>query len=407
MLQSFLQRLLERRHFWRYASFDKVAELYASRMMRLLAQNMINLFVALYLYEHGYSILFIAVYYLISFIGRMLISYPTARFVARFGPKHGILAGNLLYIPALVCFTLVGDFGLQAIIGFGIFQALSNVVYDLSYLVSFSKVKHVEHAGKEIGYMQIIERAAASLSPLLGGLIAFMIAPEVTMWLSAALFALASWPLMRTDEPVKTRQKLEFRGFPWRMASRSIVAESAVGWHTFATVTVWILFQAVVVFAGSSDDIYFKVGALASITVVTSFMAAYTFGRLIDRRRGGDLLHISTIATALTHVFRAFITTPVSVAGVNITSEIATTGFSMSFQRGIFDTADLSGRRIVYMFFIEIALNAGAALACAVFALLIICLPSPASAMQLFFGCTAVYSLLMMTANFSMYRKKR
>ncbi len=405
MLQAFIHRLLERRHFWRYATFDEVAELYASRVMRLLAQYMINLFVALYLFQQGYSILFIAGYFLVSFLSRAVIAYPTALLVARYGPKHGILAGNLLYIPALVCFTLVPEVGLPAIIGFGIFQALSMVVYDLSFLVDFSKVKHVEHAGKEIGYMQILERLTASLSPLLGGLIAFLIAPEVTMWFSAILFALASWPLLKTAEPVKTNQKLVFKGFPWQHSWRSIRAETAVGWDNFASITIWSLFLAVVVFAGSGDDIYLKVGAFASITVFTSFVAAYMFGRLIDQRRGRDLLRVATIGNALTHVFRAFATTPTSVAGINITNEIATTGYSMAFQRGIFDTADLSGRRIVYMFFIEVALNLGAALGCAVFMLLIFILPTTTLAMQVFFVLTAGYILLLMSGRFQLYRK--
>lgn len=406
MLQSFIHRLLARRHFWRYATFDEVAELYASRMMRLLAQYMINLFVALYLFQQGYSVLFIAGYFLISFLGRAIISYPTALLVAKYGPKHGILAGNLLYIPALVCFTFVPEYGVSAIIGFGVFQALSMVVYDLSFLVDFSKVKHVKHAGKEIGYMQILERLTASLSPLIGGLIAFLIAPEVTMWFSAILFALASWPLLRTAEPVKTNQKLQFRGFPWRTTWRTMRAETAVGWDIFASNTVWILFQAVVVFAGSSDDIYLKVGAFASITVFTSFVAAYVFGRLIDRRRGNDLLRIATIGNALTHVFRAFVTTPTSVAGVNITNEIATTGYSMAFQRGVFDTADITGRRIVYIFFIEVALNLGAAFGCLVFILLIVTMPTTALAMQVFFVLTALYVLLLMTGRFQLYRRK-
>lgn len=254
--------------------------------------------------------------------------------------------------------------------------------------------------------MQIFERLTASLSPLLGGLIAFLVAPEVTMWLSAALFALASWPLLRTAEPVKTNQELDFRGFPWKAARRSIIAESAVGWDNFASVTVWILFLAVVVFAGSGNDIYLKVGAFASITVFTSFVAAYVFGRLIDRRRGGDLLRIATVGNALTHVFRAFVTTPTSVAGVNITNEIATTGYSMAFQRGVFDTADASGRRIIYLLFIEVALNLGAALGCLVFIVLLLTLPTAALAMQVFFVLTGGYVLLLMSARFSLYRKR-
>lgn len=407
MFQSFIQRLFERRHFWRYATFDEVAELYASRTMRLLAQYMIALFIALYLYQHGMSILFIACYFAAYYGLRALIAYPAALYVAWFGPKHGILVGNLLYIPALICFTFVPQYGVYAVAAFGFFQAWSMTIYDLSYMVSFSKVKHVEHAGKEIGFMQILERAAASLAPLIGGAIAFVFGAEATMWLSAMLFAGASWPLLRTAEPVKVGQKLKFAAFPWRTTYRSFVAETAVGADVVASGAVWVLFVAVVVLAGSGNNLYLQIGAFASITVVTSFVSAYAFGRLIDRRRGGDLLRIATIANALTHFSRAFVTTPTGVVMTNITNEIATTGYTMAFQRGIFDTADISGRRIVYLLFIQIALNVGSVIACLVFVLLLLVLPSSTLAMQGFFIFVAMYALVLMTARFALYRKRK
>lgn len=405
MLQSLIHRLLKRRHFWRYATFDEVAELYASRTMRLIAQYMVSLFIALYLYQQHFSMVFIACYFLIAFLFRAVVSFPSAWYAARFGPKHGILIGNLLYIPALICFTYVPQYGVYAVIGFGFFQALSMTVYDLSYQIDFSKVKHVEHAGKEIGFMQIFERIAASLSPLIGGIIAFLFGPEATLWLSAALFGIASWPLLRTAEQTKTGQRLQFAGFPWRSAWRSLRAETAVGFDIVASNAVWVLFLAVVVFAGSSNDIYLKIGAFASITVITSFVAAYAFGRLIDRRRGGDLLRIATIANSLTHLFRPFVISPASVVVANVTNEIATAGYSMAFTRGMFDTADRSGHRFVYMLFIEVALNMGAAFGCFVFLVLLLILPTSTLAMQAFFVVTAIYVLLLMSGRFALYRK--
>lgn len=405
MFQSFIHRLLKRRHFWRYASFDEVAELYASRMMRLLAQYMINMFVALYLYQQGYSLLFIAVYYAICFALRIVFAYISARFVARFGPKHGILVANLIYIPALVAFTLVPHFGVYAIAAFGLFQSVSMVLNDLSYMVDFSKVKHVEHAGKEIGYMQIFERLTASLSPLIGGTIAFLIAPEATMWLSAILFAVASWPLFRTKEQVRTHQKLEFRRFPWRDTWRSIRAETAIGLDMIASNFIWVLFISIVVFKSTGNDLYFTVGAFASITVVTSFFAAYAFGRIIDWRHGGDLLKVASLGNALTHLFRAFIITPAGVAAANITNEMATTGYAMAYMRGIFDTADrATGHRIVYLFFISAALNFGAFIGCLLFIGLLLTGIDQVLAFQLFFVVTAVYVLLPMTARFRLYQ---
>lgn len=405
MIHAIIHRLLLRRHFWRYASFDEISELYASRVMRLLAQYMINIFIALYLYEHGYSLLFITLYYAASFTFRMVVAYFSAHFVARFGPKHGILVANLLYIPALIAFLLVGNYGIPAIAAFGFFQSISMVLNDLSYMVDFSKVKHVEHAGKEIGYMQILERLTASLSPLIGGTVAFFFAPEVTMWLSAILFAVASAPLFRTKEQVRVNQRLDFRGFPWRDTWHTIRAETAIGFDTVASNFVWILFIVVVVFKSTGNDLYLTIGAFASITVFTSFFSAYAFGRIIDWRHGGDLLKVATIGNAMTHAFRAFVAAPAGVAAANITNEMATTGYSMAYMRGIFDSADRAvGHRIVYLFFISLAMNFGALMASLVFAVLIVVCPDTTIAFQLFFVIAAAYVLLPIGARFPLYR---
>lgn len=405
MIQTLIYRFLKRRHFWRYANFSEVAELYASRTMRILAQQMIGIFIALYLYEQGYSVTFIAAYMAICFAFRaFVVSYPSAKFVARFGPKHGILAGNLLYIPALIGFSLVPHFGIPALAVFGFFQSISMVIYDLSYMVDFSKVKHADHAGKEIGYMQIFERFTASISPFVGGAIAFLVSPQAMMWLSAVLFATAAIPLLQTREQVHQHQKLSFRGFPWRLARRSVVAETAIGFDNFASLGVWALFLAIVVFTGSGSDVYLKIGFFASITVLTSFLAAWSFGRIIDWRHGGDLLKVATIANAATHLFRPFVSSPVGVAATNISNEIATTGYSMTFLRGIFDTADMSRHRIVYLYLIEVALNVGSMLAALTLLALVTLLPDTVHALQLFFVVAAAYFLIVLGARFHLYR---
>lgn len=406
MFQSIISRLLRRRHFWRYASFSEIAELYASRVMRLLALRMISLFIALYLYQNGLDLMFIAMYFMIYFIAKVFIAYFAAKFAAKFGPKHGILLGNLLYIPALVAFTFVPEYGIYAVALFGLFQAWSVTIYDLCYLVDFSKVKHSDHAGKELGFMQIFEKITTALSPLIGGAVAFIFGVEATLWLSAIIFAFASWPLMRSAEQTKTGQKLSFNGFPWRATWRSMVAESAIGFDLVASTTVWILFIALTIFAGSGDDLYLKIGALTSVTFMTSFIAAFVFGRLIDRRRGKDLLIVSTVVNSMTHLLRSFITTPVGVATTNVASETSTTGYSMAFTRGMFDSADRSGNRIAYLLCIEVALNLGGMLACAIFAICLYLFPaSNTISMQVFFGVAAAYTLLIGVANFTLYRK--
>jgi MFS family permease len=252
--------------------------------------------------------------------------------------------------------------------------------------------------------MNIFEKVATGISPVIGGVLAFYFGPQVVMALSATLFLLSALPLLRTAEPIMTHQKLEFRGFPWRTTWRSFVAESAVGFDVFATGTAWTLFMTVVIFAGDGNEIYAKVGALTSVTLVAALLASYTFGKLIDHRRGRDLLDVSVIVNSLTHAFRPFVSTPIGVIASNLANETATTGFSMAFTRGMFDAADNSGRRVVYLFFIEMVVNLGAALGAVVLGILLMVFAEGMS-LQLFFGISAVVTLLIATPRFMLYRK--
>lgn len=393
-----------RRHFWRYATFSEIGELYASRMLRMLAINMSAAFISVFLYQNGYSVLFIAGFWTAFYGFKVLVSLPAAKYAARFGPKHGILLSNVLYIPSMAIYAFIPEWGIPALAAAGVIQGASSALYDLCYLIDFSKVKSVEHAGKEIAYMNIVEKAAKGLSPLLGGLLAFAAGPQATMWAAALLFALASVPLFKTGEPLKTGQKLAFRGFPWRLAWRSFIAETAVGFDVIASGVVWSLLVAVGILGVTGNKVYAELGALLSVVLLASLAASYAYGKLIDRRRGGELLKTTVMANSLVHLTRPFVTSPAVVAGTNAVNEVATTGYAMAFMRGMFDTADLSGRRITYLGIIEMVVNFGAALA-GLACFLCVMAFGDIQGMKLFFFVAAPVTLLIMTPKFRLYRR--
>ena len=405
MIRHFLHRFFLRRHFWRYATFSEVAELYTSRMLRMAAINLASALLSVFLYQHGYSLQFLALYWASYFFFKMLIAFPSARYVARFGPKHTILLANLLYIPAMILMSFVPQWGIPALITTGLLQALSITCYNLGHQVSFSKVKNPEHAGKEIAYINMVEKVSTSLSPLIGGGLAYLVSPEITMWVAAGLFALASIPLFATAEPTRVGQKLVFAGFPWRMAWRSLVASTSYGFDSFASGTVWSLFVAVSILGvGAGNAVYGQLGVLLSVVLFAALFASYSYGKLIDRRRGGELLRVAVIANSLVHVTRPFVQSPVLVGAVNVANEAATTGYVMAFTRGMFDTADLSGHRITYLGLVEFVMNLGAALAGLVF-WLTLSVGGLAGGTQAFFMVAAITGLLIATPKFHLYRK--
>ena len=406
MIKDFFNRFLLRRHFWRHASFSEIAELYASRVLRMAAIFIISTFVSIYLYQIGYTIPVIAFFWAGFFIFKTIIALPIARLVAWIGPKHAILTSNLLFIPAMVAYALLEQYGTWLLFIAAFFQAISAGMYQIGYQIDFSKVKSVDHAGAQIAYMNIFEKITTGLSPLIGGVIAFIWGPQVVIIVSAILFALAAVPLFRSGEQVRVNQKLVIRGFPWRLLRQHAVAQFAVGFDVFASGTVWSLFVAVVIIGVSStnNDVYIVTGVLLSVVLVVALLASYTFGKIIDRNQGGRLIRFGAIANAVTHVLRPFAVSPISIVTVNAVNELATTAYALPYTRAVFDNADLSGARTTYLGFLEAIANFGAGIAALLLGIGALMLGGE-GALHYFFFVAAAVALLVLTARFPLYKK--
>jgi MFS family permease len=404
MIKSFIYELLKRRHFWRYATFDDIAELYMSRTLRVAAVYIGAGFTSVFLFEQGYSLIFIMSFWALFYLFKAFVSPLVGLLVARFGAAFGTLISNLLYVPAMLALGFVPQLGLPILILSAFFMGLSGTLYEVCYFFEFSKVKSTVNAGKEIGFMNIIEKVTISLSPVIGGLIALLFGVQVTMWLAGLLFALAAIPLFKINDKPEKYQRITVRGFPWRMAIPSMIARSAVGFDIVASSVVWGLFVAIMIFPSAGNDIYVIIGALSSVTIVVAIAASISFGKIIDREKGGNLLKIGVGANALVHLSRIFASTPFGVVGVNITNEVATTAQNMAFLRGMFDTADLSGHRIMYLVGVEIMSNIGAMLAC-IAMVICACTVGSAEGFKIFFVISAFVILFVGSARFRLYRK--
>lgn len=406
MIQTIIHRLLLRRHFWRYATFSEVAELYASRMMRIFALRLVSVFTSIYLLQLGFSVLFIALFWAVFYLLKVLFSIPSAHQIAAFGPKHATFISNIISALAMFFLPFASDphHHIMALIAWCTLQGYSGSLNDMAYLVDFSKVKSAKHAGKEIGYMNIIEKVATGLSPFIGGTLAFLFGPQAVMVVSAVLFLLSAAPLFATAEPTKIHGKLNFKGYPWRTTWRSSIAEAAVGVDVYLTSIVWAIFLALVVFGISSNKIYAQIGIITSVTLIVALLVSYSFGRIIDHRKGGDLLRMGAILNSLIHFGRVFVTTPFTAVIMNVLNEVSTAGYNMPFLRGMFDTADYSGKRIEYLLIAEIMLNFGGMIMALIMALLVTLLGN-LSGMNATFIVGGILTLLIAVPGFALYKK--
>lgn len=375
-------------------------------MLRMAALYIASSFISIYLFQLGYGIAFIAFFWMVFFFFKTFIALPSARFVAWIGPKHGILISNLLYIPAMIVFAFLPMFGIPMLCITVVLQGTSAAMYSIAYAIDFSKVKSIEHAGKEIAYMNIFEKVTTGLSPLIGGFIAFLFGPQVVIIVAAVLFGLAATPLFKTGEQVRVNQKLKFKGFPWRLLFRHSIAQFSHGFDVFASGTVWALYTAILILGvtATSNSVYAATGALLSVVFIAAIIASYTYGKIIDKSKGGELMKVGAVTNALTHFIRPFVVSPVTVAGLNVANELATTGYTLPYTRAVFDNADLSGARITYLGILEAISNFGAGVGALVLGTIAVLFGGEV-ALRSFFFIAGFVVLFILTARFPLYKK--
>lgn len=356
MVQKIIIKLLKPRHFWRHVDFDELSELYASEFMRSLSVSVIGIFVPIYLYQLGYSLQSIFAMHVIWAGSRPVFSYISAKTIAYIGPKHTIALGTIAQIAYLTVLISLESFQWPLAL-LGVLGSLSYAMFGIALQVDFSKVKHSEHGGKELSFITICERVGSSLGPLVGGLVASFINPQATILIAMLIMAFSLIPLFQSKEPMRVKQKIILKGFPWRRHKYDFLSAPFFGIENTISIVIWPLFVALTIF---TTNTYASVGLIVSISTAAALIAIYVIGRLIDKHKGNLLLKTGAITNAIVHIFRIFVTTPAQAFFVSFINEPMTASYRMPYTKGLYDAADSEpGYRIVYLTLFDLARMVG------------------------------------------------
>lgn len=402
MIKKLVHRLLRQRHFWRGLSFNELSELYVSSMLRMMAVSLLMVFVPYYLYQQGYSVSAIFVTFGSFFTVRSLSDILAGRTVARYGPKHTMIVACLFQIISALVFLTVPAYHWPSWL-IGLPWGMSASFYFIAFHVEFSKIKHLRHAGKEIGYMSIMEKIGAIIGPLLGGLAGALLGPAYIFLIAVLVLMASLWPLFRSSEPVRIRQKLDFRRFPIGRVLPDLRAYAALGVENTFCINLWPLYLGLFALQGA---VYAQLGGLTSAAVLASVGSAYLVGRLIDIRSGRKLLRIAAGMNAVVYLFRPFVGSFWAASIISIANEGITAGYRMPFLKGMYAAADdLPGYRIVYIVSMECFASICKAAAWFMLAIIAQTLTEYA-VITVGFMLAAIASLLIMTEQFKALQQR-
>lgn len=353
MIRKIIHKVLRQRHFWRESGFDELSELYVSMMFRSMSINMTGLFVPLYMLRLDYGIVSILSVIAWYFTFRFLFADILAGYaVARYGPKHTMLVGYILLLLSTLMFLYLPSTAWPIWLLGGLWGASASFFF-IPFNVDFSKVKHSKYGGKELGYINIMDKIGSLIGPIIGGAVATLFDPRY-IFLVAVIFLLFSiLPLFETSEPVKLGQKLDFNGLKTDKLKWDFLSVVGLGIENSLTMFLWPLYLGVFVLTGAAA--YAKLGILWSVSILIAILVTHIIGGAIDKHKGRKLLRYSATINSSLHILRPLITTYPLAFLTNIANDSVTVGYRLPYIKGLYDAADdLPGYRIVYLTSIEL-----------------------------------------------------
>lgn len=350
MIKKIIHRLLKNRHFWRHASFDELSQIYVSTFFRMMAFSIVGVFIPIFLYDLDYSLAAIFGFYIAYFMARTILHLPAGYLVARIGPKHTMIYSYGLQLVSSLSLLTLPMFGWPLWLVATVWATANNLFFT-AYHVDFSKVKHSEHSGKEMGFANIMQRVGGVIGPIIGGIVATVFGPQYIFLAMSVLLLVGIVPLLTSAEPVKTRQKIRFRNLPLSHIRRDLISYAGLTITHQISVTLWPLYISLFALGA---NVYLELGALSSIGFVVSIFTAFAIGKIVDRRKGRELLHISAIGDMFLQFAKPFVNSLPFALVINTAGESSAVAMRITYQKGMYDAADdLPGNRIVYISVME------------------------------------------------------
>src|SRR3989339_1758656 len=170
--------------FWPQNMKRQVRELFISTTLVNLALSMVMLFEPIYLYQIGYSLQKIMLFYLIVYVTYFFLMPLGASFAKKKGYEFSILLGTILFIFFYISLFLIAQYPILFYISAFIY-ALQKTYYWPAYHADFARFCGHDEGGREISAMNVASSLVYIIGPALAGFIIYE-------WGYGALFFMSS-----------------------------------------------------------------------------------------------------------------------------------------------------------------------------------------------------------------------
>ena len=343
----FLENIL----FLRHKPKAEIKELVAAVGLNNLAASMIMLFEPVFLYQLGFTLSGIMLYYAVLYSVYFFILPLAGKIASRFGFEHSILYSNPIFIIYLAVLFLA-SFNHQLVWLAAVIFAINKTFYWPAFHANFARYSSVDSRGRELSSLNAISLILTVLGPLAGGIILKFSGFGALFLICSIIILISSWPLVRTREkfvPTDFSYSDSFDRLRHRKFRPAVI--SFLGFaEELLTLTVWPLFMFII-FKNS----YLSFGAISAISVGLAILISYYIGYLVDKKNDRHLKNPLVIIYAFSWLWRAVSQTPLLVALGDVYNKTAKTGLYLPYFSLIYRQANRRGN-LKYSLIMEMSL---------------------------------------------------
>lgn len=380
-LIAFFQRSFEIR------AKRQLKELYLFLMLFFFAAELITIFEPIYLFEQGYSLALIALYYAIHYTAYVVVMPLGGMFVSRFGYERSLALSTPLF--ALHLIVLAGMTSSPMLFWLAPFTLMVHKIFFWPALhAAFATFTDHQNRGTEQSWLRFLLFGTGVLGPLIGGIVATNFGFPILFIGASCVLLFSSIPLLRTAERNNLSPVTYAKVWRTIIAPRHRrMAISMVGWgEDLVHLVFWPVFLFIAF--GSTQTVGFAIAGAAILMVAWGFVV----GELSDRFGSRTILRFAGPIIAIGYILRMLIQNPLYIAGSLFYERLANISMNIPFMSRLYRSARGSGP-LVYSLAFEMVLAISKALLAWVLVAVFLFAPTPLG-FTLTFAAAALLALL-------------
>ena len=271
--------------------------------MITFAENLISIFVPIFLFTIGYSIAQVIGFYLLGAVYFVILGFLLKDLLRKANDKL-LLTIGLPFIT--VFYILLPQITVYPVLYFILpaFTAVFGLFFNVGYHSDFSTSCEDGHSGADVGRQFAFGSLTAVASPFIGGYLISIAGFGSTFYIASILLLSAVLPLWLYPRHTIKKDRKKIKPFryikdtnlrPINISSFGYAIEASVG------SIIWPLFLYSVI----SKTV--NIGLLASSALLVAALVSLFLGKIIDKRKSDNILSLGNYLISANWLVRAFV----------------------------------------------------------------------------------------------------